>query len=155
MKFECVSRLLQEITGNFQLPFGGKVVVLGGDFRQTLPIIKFEAELAVGDRAGLIVLISRIILISSDNANLPFTLRRRQFPVQPAFGMTINKSQGQTLFFAAICLIKPVFTHGQLYVALSRVRDPANLKIILLKEPSSSTLTDNDVFNEVLTRTQN
>ncbi|KAG2192871.1 hypothetical protein INT47_006043 [Mucor saturninus] len=114
-----------------------------------------EAEIAVGDKAGLIVLIPRIILISSDNANLPFTLRRRQFPVQPAFGMTINKSQGQTLSFAAICLIKPVFTHGQLYVALSRVRDPANLKIILLKEPSLSTLTDNVVFNEVLTRTQN
>ncbi|KAG2194766.1 hypothetical protein INT47_012068 [Mucor saturninus] len=35
------NRLLQEITGNFHLPFGRKVVVLGGDFRQTLPIIKF------------------------------------------------------------------------------------------------------------------
>ncbi|KAG2197507.1 hypothetical protein INT47_007116 [Mucor saturninus] len=114
-----------------------------------------EAEIAVGDNAGTFVLIPRIVLISSDNANLPFTLRRRQFPVQPAFGMTINKSQGQTLSFAAICLIKPVFTHGQLYVALSRVRDPANLNVILLKEQPLSTLTDNVVFTEVLTRTQN
>ena len=27
---------------------------------------------------------------------LPFVLKRRQFPIQPAFSMTINKAQGQT-----------------------------------------------------------
>lgn len=86
------------------------------------------AEIAIRDKAGTFVLIPRVVLVSSDNANLPFTLRRRQFPAQPAFGMTVNKSQDQTLSSAAICLLKPVFTHGQLYVALYRVRDPANLK---------------------------
>jgi ATP-dependent DNA helicase PIF1 len=43
---------------------------------------------------------------------MPFILRRRQFPVRPTFGMTINKAQGQTLKMVGIFLPKPVFTHG-------------------------------------------
>ncbi|KAK9071610.1 hypothetical protein SSX86_008039 [Deinandra increscens subsp. villosa] len=36
---EAVDRTLQDITG-VNLPFGGKVMVMGGDFRQVLPVIK-------------------------------------------------------------------------------------------------------------------
>ena len=35
--------------------------------------------------------------------------------------MTINKSQGQTLTEAGIYLPQSVYTHGQLYEAMSRV----------------------------------
>ena len=35
--------------------------------------------------------------------------------------MTINKAQGATLTRVGIFLNDPVFSHGQLYVALSRV----------------------------------
>ena len=35
---EAVNQLLQQFMGN-ELPFGGKVVVLGGDFRQVLPVM--------------------------------------------------------------------------------------------------------------------
>ena len=45
------------------------------------------------------------------NEELPFFWRRRQFPVRPAFAMTINKSQGQTLKSAGIFL--PNFQEGQ------------------------------------------
>ncbi|KAG2226151.1 hypothetical protein INT45_003296 [Circinella minor] len=72
--------------------------------RNFLPHV-IEAEISQGD--------------FSDN-DLPFKLCRRQFPVAPAFAMTINKSQGETLDRAIHCLFKPVFAHGQLYVALSR-----------------------------------
>ena len=37
--------------------------------------------------------------------------------------MTINKSQGQTFDKIGILLRTPVFAHGQLYVAISRVRN--------------------------------
>jgi hypothetical protein len=39
--------------------------------------------------------------------------------------------QGQTLNHVGLCLKKPVFTHGQLYVALSRVTYSANLRMIV------------------------
>ena len=48
-------------------------------------------------------------------------IRRRQFPVRPAFGMTINKAQGQTLRMAGLYLPTHPFSHGQLYVAKTRV----------------------------------
>ena len=39
--------------------------------------------------------------------------------------MTVNKSQGQSFKRAGVYLPKPLFTHGQLYVAASRVSDPS------------------------------
>ncbi|KDE05463.1 hypothetical protein MVLG_04153 [Microbotryum lychnidis-dioicae p1A1 Lamole] len=60
---------------------------------------------------------------TGSSAELPFTLHRRtQFPIRLAMAMTINKSQGQSLAQVGVCLEKPVFSHGQLYVALSQQR---------------------------------
>ena len=64
---------------------------------------------------------------------MPFILRRRQFPIQLAFAMTINKSQGQTFEEVGLFLERDVFSHGQLYVALSRVKHPNQLTV---KAPS-------------------
>jgi ATP-dependent DNA helicase PIF1 len=47
---------------------------------------------------------------------------RRQFPIKLSFAITINKAQDQTITNIWLYLPKPVFTHGQLYVALSRVQ---------------------------------
>ena len=58
---------------------------------------------------------------------LVFELIREQFPVIPAFCITINKSRGQTLNRVGIYLPDHCFTHGQLYVAMSRVTDEKNL----------------------------
>lgn len=38
--YEIMDRLLRDLTKNEHLPFGGKIIVAGGDFRQTLPIQK-------------------------------------------------------------------------------------------------------------------
>ena len=45
--------------------------------------------------------------------------------------MTINKSQGQTFERVGLHLHKPVFAHGQLYVACSRVRSFDSIKVLL------------------------
>uniref|UniRef100_A0A5S6QVX7 ATP-dependent DNA helicase n=1 Tax=Trichuris muris TaxID=70415 RepID=A0A5S6QVX7_TRIMR len=46
----------------------------------------------------------------------------RQFPVRLAFALSINKAQGQSFSRIGLWLPSEVFTHGQLYVALSRVK---------------------------------
>ena len=46
-----------------------------------------------------------------------------------AFALTINKSQGQTFHRCGVMLSGDVFTHGQLYVAVSRVGNPRDLLI--------------------------
>ena len=47
-------------------------------------------------KSGDHVLIPRITM-SSKNTDFPFPWKRTQFPVRPAFAITINKSQGQIL----------------------------------------------------------
>lgn len=44
--------------------------------------------------------------------------------------MNINKSHGQTL--QTVGLYLPIFSHGQLYVAISHVTSPAGLKILIV-----------------------
>ena len=94
------------------------------------------------------VLLPRIELQPKDGM-FPFSWRRRQFPVRVSFAMTINKSQGQTLGRVGIDLfMKPVFTHGQLYVAASRVGNPANIRFLV--PPGANNCTRNVVYTDAL-----
>ncbi len=105
-----------------------------------------HAEIAVGAHKGQQVYITRMPLTPSDT-DLPFTFKRIQFPIRPAFAMTISKSQGQTLDFVGLWLNEPFFTHWQLYIALSRVSSPHNIKIAL---NNVNKTTRNIVYKQVL-----
>ncbi|KIK74316.1 hypothetical protein PAXRUDRAFT_166368 [Paxillus rubicundulus Ve08.2h10] len=72
-----------------------------------------------------------------------------QFPVCLAFAMAINKSQGQSVQHVGLDLHTPVFSHGQLYVALSCCTHPHNIKVIFPQD-QNTTKTTNVVFTEVL-----
>ncbi|CAN1823383.1 ATP-dependent DNA helicase pif1 [Linum perenne] len=103
-----------------------------------------------GTLEGTTVAIPRIILDVTDN-RWPFTLRRRQFPIRICYAMTINKSQGQTLDHVGIYLPKPVFSHGQLYVVVSRVRLANGLHILIPNiSPNPDNETRNIVYQDIL-----
>ena len=106
-----------------------------------------EVEISSWVNRGNCILISRITIAPSDT-ELPFTLKCIiSFTLRPCFAMSTNKAQGQTLQFVGIYLPDHVFTHGQLYVAFSRVRDPLALAVCLNKPDG---FTRNIVFPEVL-----
>jgi ATP-dependent DNA helicase PIF1 len=87
-----------------------------------------EVEILTGKYKGKSMVIPRIKLISNTK-KIPFKMARIQLPVVLAFAMTINKSQGQSFKNVGLYLETPVFSHGQLYVGLSRATSKAGLKI--------------------------
>lgn len=98
------------------------------------------------------VFIPRITL-SPEEGTFPFNWSRRQFPVNASFAMTVNKSQGQTLKCAGIYLRKDCFSHGQFYVACSRVGNPRFLRIFQPADEGTmagTTSVQNVVYKEAL-----
>ena len=90
-----------------------------------------RVRIVTGPRRNDVVLLPRITCDSAGEADLPFRMRRFQFPVRPAWAMTINKSQGQTLSGrVGVWLPEPVFAHGQLYVALSRAVSANGVRVL-------------------------
>ena len=61
--------------------------------------------------------------------DMSFQFKRLQLPTQLAFAIMINKAQGQSLELCGLYLHTDCFSHGQLYVACSRVGNPDNLFI--------------------------
>ena len=107
-----------------------------------------EIQLLSGEFKGKKAFVPWMSLCPQDT-QIPFEFCRRQFPVNLCFTMTINKSQGQSVANVGLNLQNAVFTHGQLYVAISRVTDSQNIKAIW-DEKNASAVTKNIVYPEVI-----
>lgn len=112
-----------------------------------------EAEIMTGKFQGNHTFIPRIPFNSGESDLNPVMFSRRQFPIRPAFAMTINKAQGQTLKTVGVYLPEPVFCHGQLYVALSRCTNSKGVNVAV-KEGGvphrHGVFTRNVVYRNVL-----
>ena len=111
-----------------------------------------DAEILTGQYAGTRVFLPRIPLKTTENVHLPFVMIRRQFPIRLSFALTINKAQGQTIPNVGIYLPDHVFSHGQLYVALSRGVSQSTTKLLVQKGtiPREGVHTKNIVYKEIL-----
>lgn len=140
LRINCVVMLIRNLNISEGLCNGTRLFIL--DLCNNL----LKCEILTGDKKGEIVFLNRITLYSSET-DYPFSFKRRQFPIKLAFAMTINKAQGQTFDKIGIDLRKDVFNHGQLYVALSRVRSWDSLKIYGVCPDQKSIR--NYVYNEL------
>ncbi|XP_024630641.1 ATP-dependent DNA helicase PIF1-like [Medicago truncatula] len=112
-----------------------------------------DVEILTGSNAGNRAFLPRIKLKTTEGAGLPFVLSRKQFPVKLSFAITINKSQGKTIPKVGIYLTRHVFSHGQLYVALSRGVSRATTRVLIKDgklEGEDGKFTKNVVYKEIL-----
>jgi ATP-dependent DNA helicase PIF1 len=160
LKINCPIILLRNIDPANGLCNGTRLVVRG--FQKNV----IDAEIVLGQHAGKRIFLPRIPLCPSDDEMFPFQFKRKQFPVRLSFAMTVNKAQGQTIPNAGIYLPEPVFSHGQLYVALSRSTSRKNVKVLVIPDADNKknksdeskkrrcpvdTYTKNIVWKEILT----
>lgn len=136
--------LLRNLNQSMGLCNGTRLLIVGLGERL------LQCVILTGSNIGESVYIPRITL-NTTKVKWPFTLQRRQFPIRVCYSMTINKSQGQTLQRVGVYLKKPVFTHGQLYVAFSRATSRSGLRVLVENDDGScGRETKNVVYHEVL-----
>ena len=141
LKVHCPIMLLRNIAPKDGLCNGTRLMVV----RCANRVI--EAQILNGDKAGNLVFIPRISLTPS-SSELAFHMTRRQFPIRLSYAMTINKSQGQSVKFVGIDLRTPVFSHGHLYVALSRCTSSEHISVLLFED--GANCTTNIVYSKFL-----
>ena len=98
--------------------------IVNGTLLKLLSIGRHTAQFQIltGKASGSVDIFTRAVFtITPEASGLPFTVIRTQFPIIPAYCLSVHKAQGQSLQCVGLIFESDPFTHGQLYVALSRV----------------------------------
>lgn len=95
-----------------------------------------------GDKAGDVIFIPRITL--NEEKHTPFPLSRHQFPVKLAMGLSVHKTQSQTIKNLGIDLRRRSFAYGHVYTAFSRATSWKDIIVRLLPD------SDRKIYNKVL-----
>jgi hypothetical protein len=152
LKVGCMCLVMKNLSTQEGLVNGTRVVVK--DLQDSF----VEVEILFGPHAGKEFFIPRVKM-SAPMTKYAVTLNRRQFPLQLAYCMTINKSQGQTFESVGLLLTQPVFSHGQFYVSVTRSKRKDKLKIWVkngsrqgVLPPTGRTYVENIVYAKVFER---
>jgi ATP-dependent DNA helicase PIF1 len=124
--------------------------VCNGVLCELLSWSKFNVQVRLlsGPGVGRIIMIPRCnFSINEAKSGLPFSFARWQFPLIPAYAVTIHKSQGQTLNVVGLLIEADAFAHGIIYVALSRVSSWSN---VCFFSPEGSITIKNKVCRQLL-----
>lgn len=145
LKPGCPIILLRNLCPSQGLCNGTRMVIIQTSRRV------LEVKLIGGEHHGDTAFIPRITLTPTEGqTGFAFVLKHHQFPVSLAFALTINKAQGQSIKEVGIDLRVPVFSHSQLYVALSCATNSRNISILLPDTDKDTGKTCNVVYPEVL-----
>ena len=152
LKENCLCSLMRNISIDSGLVKNARVIV-----RQLLDhLVEVETLPTASNAYRSTKFLLPRILFEFQPKYCPWTIQRRQFPLRLAYATTFNSCQGLTLDRAVIDMRVPVFAHGQLYTALSRVRSRELLRCLFDPiNPEGSTQDDhfkvkNVVFDDLL-----
>ena len=145
VKIGGVYRLLRNLSIDMGLVKNVRVVVTGmGPKLIAIRILRTDAQ--TPETSNTDILLPRITF--KDRLPSGHTLCRRQFPLAPAYASTFHSCQGLTLDRVGVDLTEDVFTHGQLYTALSRIRHRSDA---ILHLPTANRFsTTNVTYKELL-----
>lgn len=130
LKFGCPVVLIRNINAVRGLVNGTRMSVL--NIRNDVNGMWLKCRILSGKHKNTEVEIPIVIFHHPPCEMVPVEFTRRQFPVRVCFSMTAMKAQGQTSNSKlGIYLPNDDFSHGQLYVPLSRCTNIDNVRFCL------------------------
>jgi hypothetical protein len=134
LKINSVVMLLCNLNKRLGLCNGTRFIVTGM-FKESIRVKRITPFRGRRDE----IFLSKLFMRSEDVA-VAGSVERFQIPVTPAFVITINKSQGQSVQRVGLFLRRPVFSGGQFYVAVSRGMNGRNVFIAVVKGPEQGPI---------------
>ena len=125
LKIGCLVLIIRNLNPEEMIMNGTKAIVRAL-FKHNIECERIDHE---GNPTGKMFIVNRISFTFTVGVPpLQIEVIRKQFPLVLAYSLTLNKSQGQTLIRAGIDSRDDAFSHGQMFVCLSRCKNRNAIK---------------------------